>query len=147
MRSFDDWMNDYGQDHKNPINQKIHLFCVPLILFSILGLLWNVRWPFSESHSLFNGATVLTLLSLSFYARLSLRYALAMAFVVLPMLLLMFFWEKSPYFIPTMIVVFIVAWMGQFIGHKIEKQKPSFLKDIQFLMIGPLWVIKKITQI
>lgn len=42
------------------------------------------------------------------------------------------------------IVIFVVAWIGQFYGHKIEGKKPSFLKDIQFLLIGPAWVIKKI---
>jgi uncharacterized membrane protein YGL010W len=42
------------------------------------------------------------------------------------------------------ICVFIVAWIGQFYGHKIEGKKPSFLKDLQFLMIGPAWVLENI---
>jgi uncharacterized membrane protein YGL010W len=37
--------------------------------------------------------------------------------------------------------LFVVGWVGQFVGHKIEGQKPSFLKDIQFLLIGPLWLL------
>ena len=37
--------------------------------------------------------------------------------------------------------IFIIAWIGQFIGHKIEGMKPSFLKDIQFLLIGPAWLL------
>jgi uncharacterized membrane protein YGL010W len=31
--------------------------------------------------------------------------------------------------------------VGQFIGHKIEGKKPSFFKDILFLLIGPLWLL------
>ena len=42
------------------------------------------------------------------------------------------------------LVVFIAAWIGQFIGHKIEGKKPSFLKDIVFLLIGPAWLLSKI---
>ena len=34
----------------------------------------------------------------------------------------------------------MIAWIGQFIGHKIEGAKPSFFEDLQFLLIGPAWV-------
>jgi uncharacterized membrane protein YGL010W len=37
--------------------------------------------------------------------------------------------------------IFVIAWIIQFIGHKVEGKKPSFLKDIQFLMIGPAWLM------
>ena len=38
-------------------------------------------------------------------------------------------------------LIFIFACIGQFIGHKIEGQKPSFFEDIQFLLIGPAWLL------
>ena len=44
------------------------------------------------------------------------------------------------------IIIFVAAWIGQFYGHKVEGAKPSFLKDIEFLLIGPLWVIEKQTK-
>jgi uncharacterized membrane protein YGL010W len=37
--------------------------------------------------------------------------------------------------------VFVITWIFQLIGHKIEGQKPSFLKDLQFLLIGPIWIL------
>jgi uncharacterized membrane protein YGL010W len=37
--------------------------------------------------------------------------------------------------------IFIISWIGQFIGHKIEGKKPSFLDDIKFLLIGPIWLL------
>jgi uncharacterized membrane protein YGL010W len=39
------------------------------------------------------------------------------------------------------IIIFVSAWIGQFIGHKIEGQKPSFMDDLQFLLIGPAWLM------
>jgi uncharacterized membrane protein YGL010W len=39
------------------------------------------------------------------------------------------------------VAIFIIAWIGQFYGHNIEGKKPSFLKDIQFLLIGPMWLM------
>jgi uncharacterized membrane protein YGL010W len=44
------------------------------------------------------------------------------------------------------LAIFVVAWIGQFYGHKVEGMKPSFIKDLQFLLIGPLWVIEKIVR-
>ena len=44
------------------------------------------------------------------------------------------------------VILFVLAWLGQFYGHKIEGKKPSFLKDIQFLMIGPAWLMSFIYQ-
>jgi uncharacterized membrane protein YGL010W len=42
------------------------------------------------------------------------------------------------------LTLFVVAWIGQFIGHKIEGKKPSFFKDVQFLLIGPAWLLSKV---
>jgi uncharacterized membrane protein YGL010W len=39
------------------------------------------------------------------------------------------------------LTLFAVAWIGQFIGHHYEGKRPSFFKDVQFLMIGPLWLM------
>jgi uncharacterized membrane protein YGL010W len=41
------------------------------------------------------------------------------------------------------IAVFVVAWIAQFVGHKIEGRKPSFLTDLTYLLIGPAWVLAK----
>ena len=41
------------------------------------------------------------------------------------------------------IAVFVVAWIAQFVGHKIEGRKPSFLTDLTYLLIGPAWVVAK----
>jgi uncharacterized membrane protein YGL010W len=37
--------------------------------------------------------------------------------------------------------IFVLAWIGQFYGHKVEGKKPSFFKDLQFLLIGPAWLM------
>jgi len=42
--------------------------------------------------------------------------------------------------------LFFIAWVGQFIGHKIEGKKPSFIDDLKFLMIGPAWLLHFIYQ-
>jgi uncharacterized membrane protein YGL010W len=43
--------------------------------------------------------------------------------------------------LPISLVVFVLAWIGQFVGHRIEGKKPSFFEDLRFLLIGPLFVL------
>jgi len=40
----------------------------------------------------------------------------------------------------------VLAWIGQFIGHMIEGKRPSFFQDLQFLMIGPMWLLSFVYQ-
>ena len=39
------------------------------------------------------------------------------------------------------LALFVVGCIFQFVGHKIEGKKPSFFEDIQYLMIGPAWLL------
>ncbi|MCB9194751.1 MAG: DUF962 domain-containing protein [Flavobacteriales bacterium] len=145
MRTINDWLDEYGESHRNKTNKIIHWICVPAIFFSIYGLIYSIPFTFfsSELTPYLNYASILMLLVLSFYIRLSFKLALGMLIYMLLVI-----WSTSlldskielDYWLFSLIV-FIVAWIGQFIGHHIEGAKPSFFKDLQFLLIGPAWVI------
>lgn len=144
MKTIDQWLTEYSKDHQNPTNKKIHHICVPLIMLSLFGLLWSIPTPnlFTKVPFL-NWATLLALGALIFYARLSMKATLFMLFNVLIQFTLIYQFAKTGLLLQMSLGVFIVAWIGQFIGHKIEGQKPSFFEDLQFLLIGPLWVFKR----
>ena len=142
MRTLEQWLNLYARDHKNPTNQLIHKVCVPAIMLSVFGLLWSIPTP-----SIFrplNWAIIFCLPCLVFYALLSFKTMLLMLFVSTTMLATIFYINQSGNLFLISLSTFIVAWIAQFIGHKIEGQKPSFIEDLQFLFIGPLWVFKKL---
>ena len=129
MKSVDQWFDEYGESNRDPVNKLVHWICVPLITFSVLGILWAIH-PVA--------AAVAVGLALVFYMVLSWQLALVMAVQSLLMLWIlslmpMVFWPS--------VVIFVVAWIGQFIGHKVEGKKPSFFKDLQFLLIGPVWLM------
>jgi len=141
MRNVNALLNEYGESHQNKTNKKIHWFCVPAIMFSLLGLLWSLPFPVKIS-PLINWATVLIVLSLIYYLFLSWKLACGMLFFSLFMILILQWMDG--FSVPlwqTAIVIFIVAWIGQFIGHNIEGKRPSFFRDIQFLLIGPVWLL------
>jgi uncharacterized membrane protein YGL010W len=130
-RTIDVLLERYADSHRNPTNELIHFVCVPVIVFTLLGILWSIH-PVA--------ALLACIAALHYYWKLSRPFALGMLLmsaVMLGMLALM----PPMTVLPLSIAVFVVAWTGQFIGHKIEGRKPSFLDDLRFLLIGPLFVL------
>lgn len=135
-------LNNYNQSHKNPINIKIHMVCVPLILWSVLVLLWQVKFPRILFGEPMNLAQVFVAFSLSYYMRLGPKVFASMFVVACIALTTIFYLEKmTPYSMGIGALVFVLAWIGQFYGHKIEGKKPSFLEDLQYLLVGPVWTL------
>ena len=143
MKSLEQWLEEYGESHQNPTNKKIHILAVPAIMLSIVGLLWCIPSPL-ESTAIYAkpAGAILALISL-YYIFLSLKVFVGMLLFVIGSLTLCYKLESIG--IPILEVsigIFVVAWIFQFIGHKIEGKKPSFFQDIQFLLIGPAWVME-----
>jgi uncharacterized membrane protein YGL010W len=151
MKTIQDWYDEYAVSHQNETNQKIHYVCVPVIFFSIVGLLMSIPNGFLTNLGLTNPmvgnwAVVVMIPVLIFYLRLSFPLFLRMlGFSVLCIMGNYYLSQFLPLFAASL-VIFILAWIGQFYGHKVEGKKPSFLKDLQFLLIGPAWVFEKLSR-
>ena len=150
MKTLDQWFEEYAVSHQNKTNQLIHFVCVPAIFFSIVGMLMSIPSQFInktiglENAFFTNWATVVLLFVLVFYLRLSLSMFLKiLVFTIICLIGNHYLSQFSPLFY-TSLAIFVIAWIGQFYGHNLEGKKPSFFKDLQFLLIGPAWVIKKI---
>ena len=145
MRTMQQWLDEYSDSHRHPTNKTIHWICVPAILFSILGLLWLVPVPQTAAAigPWLNWATLLMALAVIYYLVLSPALAAGMAMIALMMFGVVYGLEVSVTFPAWLLYtgVFVVAWIGQFVGHRIEGKKPSFFKDLQFLLIGPAWLL------
>jgi uncharacterized membrane protein YGL010W len=144
MRSVADWFGEYGASHANPTNKLLHWICVPLIVLSLMGLLWSIPVPdaMATLSPWLNWATLAALLACVYYLMLSVRLAvgIALGFALLFAVVNALDSLSWPLWV-TSLVIFVVAWIGQFIGHAVEGKRPSFFKDVQFLMIGPLWLL------
>ena len=144
MRTLNQWLDEYGESHKNETNKLIHWICVPSIFFSITGLLYCIKLPLFITETLqLNVAMIVFVLTTIYYLSLSVPIGIGMLLFGILCLALCYGAEN---FLPLPLwllglIIFIVAWVGQFYGHKVEGKKPSFLKDIQFLLIGPMWLM------
>ena len=147
MRKVDQLLAEYGESHQNVTNKAIHWICVPLIFFSIVGLIASipsgiVQSVLGENYPYANWATVVLLLVTIYYISLSVSLSIGMVLFAILCLFVakLIAYSGSPLWLVS-IVIFVVAWIGQFYGHKIEGKKPSFFKDLQFLLIGPAWLM------
>jgi uncharacterized membrane protein YGL010W len=147
MKKIDALFLEYGESHQNETNKAIHWICVPLIFFSVVGLIASIPSDplqrMMEGSPYANWATLLMRLVIVYYVSLSIPLAIGMMlFGVLCLFLanLIVQLNFAPLWLVS-VIIFAVAWIGQFYGHKVEGKKPSFLKDIQFLMIGPAWLM------
>jgi uncharacterized membrane protein YGL010W len=126
MRSTDRWLEEYGDSHRNPVNKRVHWVCVPIIVWCMLALLWSVPTT-GGFYALLN------------WAALAAGAAALLVAMLYTIDLTDRFGPRPLWLMGT--VLFVIAWIGQFVGHLIEGKRPSFFKDIQFLMIGPLWLL------
>jgi uncharacterized membrane protein YGL010W len=130
-RAIDVLLARYGESHRNPVNELIHIVCIPAIVFSLLGILWALHPAV---------ALLVVAAALAYYGTLSRTFALGMGVMAGAMLLVLAMLPNGTV-LPTAIGVFVAAWLGQFVGHHIEGKKPSFFDDLRFLLIGPLFVL------
>jgi uncharacterized membrane protein YGL010W len=120
----------YGSHHRNPLNKAAHWICVPLIVWSVLGLLWSAA-PLAAYAAL--------AAALAFYLWLSVPLAIGMAAVQAVMLYALTWLGERTLVVSA--VVFVGAWIGQFVGHAIERSRPSFVEDLRSFLVGPAWLL------
>ncbi len=145
-RPIDRWFEKYSADHVSAINQRIHYLAVPLILWSVTALLWCIPAPGSWFRSGVWCALAMFGAWMFYY-----RASRPLGFVMLAVFVAMSWLNRwlhdsfgTEFLLQLAISVFVVAWIAQFIGHKIEGKKPSFFTDVVYLLIGPVWILSKV---
>ena len=132
-RKVDELLAHYGKSHTNSTNEIIHFAAIPLIMLSIVGLMYALHpWV----------AFAFMAASMVYYARLSTVFLVAM--VVWSTILYWLILQMGDKVWQTSLIIFIGAWIAQFYGHHVEGKKPSFFEDIQYLWVGPLFVLSKL---
>ncbi len=147
MSKFQNLLDEYSESHQNQTNKLIHWICIPLIFWSIVALIYTIPNALLKetfgNHFLANWAVIILIPVLLYYFTLSATIAIGiLIFVSICLFTSEFLFQNSNFPLwATALIVFFVSWIGQFYGHKVEGRKPSFLKDIQFLLIGPAWLM------
>jgi uncharacterized membrane protein YGL010W len=132
-RRVDQLLAHYEESHRHPGNERIHFVAIPLIMLSLVGLLYALHpWV----------AYGFLAASLVYYARLSLVFLATMT--VISAVLVALVLAMGDRVLPISAAIFVGAWIAQFVGHKMEGKKPSFFEDLQYLWVGPIFVLSKL---
>ena len=134
MKTVNQWLEEYGQSHQNETNKSIHWICVPAIFFSITGLFYGIKLPWIINGISVNVAMILILSVTIYYLRLSAALGVGMLLFGLIVLILCYLIEQ--YVAVSLwlvcIIIFVLAWIGQFYGHNVEGKNHRFLKTSSF---------------
>lgn len=147
MSKIDRLLGEYRESHQNETNQLIHNIFVPLIYLSVIGLFWDVKLPFELKFlggEPLNLAMVVAVFVFVYYLRLSFAVAAGILTVTALGMAACYLYQGTASIWLISLVVFVLSWIFQFIGHKIEGKKPSFFKDLEFFLVGPMWVLTKL---
>lgn len=146
MRTLGQFLEAYGESHRNPVNQIVHFICVPAIFFATVGLLWLVpvgSWLGLEPGIAWwvNGGTVLGVLAGLFYLKMGPgTFVLMVGWYALTVLGIVAITGAGWSLGWISLAIWLVAWAIQIWGHKVEGKKPSFVDDLVFLLVGPVFV-------
>ena len=150
MRTIQTWLDEYGESHRNRSNKTIHWICVPLIYWSVYAALTAIPTPefFARAPLALNWGLLAFVVVQIYYFALSLRLGLGLLLFNIAVIGVTYWLDANLGFPLWQLAaaVFVIAWIGQFIGHQIEGKRPSFFTDVQFLLIGPAWLMSFIYQ-
>ena len=162
MRKIDQLFAEYAESHQNQTNKLIHWICVPLIFFTIVGFISLIPtitttkalnklghytdWTIVHFHFGYSFISLISILAIIFLTIFYIRLSKIIGIIMFSLILLMFYCTSiinQIYKHPGIIYlsIFVITWIFQFVGLKIEGKKPSILKDLQFLLIGPIWLL------
>lgn len=132
IRQVDRLIGHYAESHRHPTNVTIHWICVPIIVWCTLALLWTIH-PWVAVAAAAGSVLYYLRLSLPFTVAMSLYGALCLASLTV-----------IPYAGWIALTLFVITWALQFYGHEVEGKKPSFLEDLQYLLVGPIFLLAKL---
>jgi len=147
--NLDKVISDYESFHKDPLNIRIHIICIPLIILSIVGILNAIPTTLG---GLGIGHIVCFLYS-SYYVFYARPYLLSCFSMFAVLIAIDFFLAKLPIqlYLSINVFLFVVCWILQFWGHKKEGNKPAFIdnKETAFhsTFMAPIMVIKHIKDL
>lgn len=142
-KNLDSWLSEYSSAHQNSFNIAIHKVAVPLILVSTTGLSTYLGKGFLPEVKLLSGGNLLILAMMIWYAFIDRRLPRVMAPLLFLAAAITTYLDRSYGSLlgPLNLVIFVLSWVAQFIGHQKEGNNPSFFSQVQFLLIGPVWIM------
>lgn len=130
--------------HQHPVNKVIHFVAIPLIALTTTNFLDELVKinMFNSRFSLVKWVTIVTYIYN--YSRISTTTGFVMSYYFMILNQLSKKWKKNDRkWIRNSLIVFILSWVVQFLGHYIEGRRPALIDSISTAFFeAPLFSIK-----
>ena len=146
MKSAVEQLSTYKSVHLNPKNIKTHFVGVPAIIWALMVWLNLIELPYSFGQSGINLTIAMPIFFgiLIYYFILHTKLAIGQVIFFIPTFYFAYYVSQMDNAGLIALVVFVVAWIFQFVGHHFEKAKPAFVDDLNQLLIGPLFMMAEV---
>ena len=146
MKKIERLFSEYSESHNDAVNKRIHLIFVPLSFFAIMGIISILPSPhfYLKNFGLISVVSFFSILLVAFYyVTLSWRIAIIMLTIMMILQFLISIINAQFGHLSGILflILVVISWGSLFYGHHVEGKKPSFLKDLQFLLIAPIWLL------
>ncbi len=147
MSETDQWLSDYGANHRDIDNAGLYWLAVPVLVVGTVGLLWSLPVPeaFNKISPFLNWGTAFLMAAVVYYFIISVSLALGM----LPFLLgvaALAMWLKDSHYPLVWVSAGLtsVAVFGLWFGQHTTGGIRAVLRDIQLMMIAPVWLLSNL---
>jgi uncharacterized membrane protein YGL010W len=144
MTEMDSWLRRYEETHRDLTNPVFYWAAVPMVVLGTVGLLWALPIPdeFFEISPLLNWGTAFLMASAVYYFIISVSLAIGMLPFVIGVAGINMWLVGSNLPLPHVSLgLLLTGIIGLWLGHRNENGLRAVLQDLQFMMIGPAWLL------
>jgi len=140
----DRWLDIYEHGHSGPVNRALHWICAPLLVCSLVGILWALPVPaaFRASDSVINWGTLFIMAIIVYYFIISIRLAIgSLPFIVFIALVIARLDMLATPLWKISVLALAISALGLYTGHQLDGNRTSVLRDLLYAPIAPLWIL------
>ena len=144
MNETDGWLRRYEETHSDLTNPVVYWAAVPMVVLGTVGLLWSLPIPdaFYEISPLMNWGTAFLMAAAVYYFIISVSLAIGMLPFVIGVAGINMWLDGSDFSLLRVSIVLLLAGIiGLWLGHRNQGGIRPVLDDLQFMMIGPAWLL------
>jgi len=146
MKSAVEQLSTYKSVHLSKKNIMTHFVGVPAIIWALMVWLNLVELPYVFGQSGISATIAMPIFIgiLIYYFMLHIKLAIGQVLFMFPTFYFAHYVSQMENSGWIALIVFVIAWIFQFVGHHYEKAKPAFVDDLNQLLIGPFFMMAEV---
>ena len=147
MAETDRWLSEYGDSHRDIVYPAIYWPSVLILVPGIAGMLWSLPIPqaFTAISPFLNWGSAFLMAALVYYFVISVPLAIGMLPFMLSVASLGVLTAAADVSVAGISLgVVVVAVAGLYFGHHVSGGVRAVLRDIQLMMMGPIWLLSRL---